>query len=80
MLFIKFIFKNEIKELESGQRQNFWNILEKGFEKNSIMGCCIFPDPNVKEVQIFYFKILKYSVNKLDNTKNILKRLGCQMD
>lgn len=42
----------DIKKLESDQRQNFWNILEKGFEKNSIMGCCIFPDPNVKEARM----------------------------
>jgi calpain len=35
----------ELKEAPS----NLFNILEKGFERNSMMGCSIEPDPNVTE-------------------------------
>ncbi|XP_070491608.1 calpain-A isoform X2 [Chironomus tepperi] len=37
----------ELKEAPS----NLFNIIEKGFERNSMMGCSIEPDPNVNEAE-----------------------------
>lgn len=42
----------EIAALTDSDRENFWLFLNKGFEKNSIIGCSITPDPSVREARM----------------------------
>ncbi len=40
-----------LQELTPAQKNDFWTFLLKGFEKNSITGCSIVPDKNVREAR-----------------------------
>jgi calpain, invertebrate len=40
-----------LKDL-GASKANFWNILSKSFEKKSILGCSINPDPSIREARM----------------------------
>lgn len=48
--------------------QNLFNILIKGYERNSMMGCSIEPDPNVLEAETRegLIKGHAYSITKVE--------------
>jgi calpain, invertebrate len=62
----------DLKKIDSKTRRELWDVLKKGFDFHSIMGCSIIPDANTREARMAngLVKGHAYTITKLAETSN----------